>query len=125
VRPIKFRYNAAIVVAAVIAFFGAVPLASSRWYLTPILLVPIALAAWGLRAGTNADENGVRLRALLGTRRIPWSEIAGLAPDEHGHVYAALTSGAVVRLPAVNERDLPRLVAASGHQPSGTGPDGQ
>jgi hypothetical protein len=114
VRPVKFRHNAAIPIAALVAFLGAVPVATARWYLAPILLAPVLVAIWGWRAGTDADATGVRLRALAGTRRIAWSRITGLAPDERGRVYARLDGGTVVRLPAVGRADLPRLVAAGG-----------
>lgn len=116
VRPVKFRYNAAIPIAALVAFLGAIPVATARWYLAPILLAPVLVAIWGWRAGTDADATGIRLRALAGTRRIAWSRITGLSPDDRGRVHASLDSGTVVRLPAVGRADLPRLVAAGGGQ---------
>jgi Bacterial PH domain len=115
-RPVKFRYNAAIAIAGLVAFLGAVPLAASRWYLVPILVIPAAVAIWAWRAGTDADSSGVVLRALLGSRHIDWTRITGLAPDRRGRVHAALDNHATVRLPAVTAADLPRLVAASGRE---------
>ncbi len=109
----KFRLNPGVAVAGLIAFFGAIPVATVRWYLTPILLVPLAVAVWGWRAGTDADESGLTVRALVGQRRLPWSRISGFAP--HGRrVVAVLDSGAAVRLTAVTPADLPKLVAAGG-----------
>jgi len=127
VRPLKFRYNAAIPVAALLAFLGALPLATARWYLAPILLVPAAVAVWGWRAGTDADRTGLRLRALAGSRRVDWSRVRALAPDDRGRVHAQLDSGVAVRLPAVRAADLPRLIAASGQQADepADGPAGQ
>jgi hypothetical protein len=113
---VRFRYNAAISVAAVVAFVGAVPLAASRWYLVPLLLVPLAVAVWGWRAGTDANANGVRARALFGSRFLPWSRIDSLEVGEPNRVYARTTADSAVRLPAVAAADLPRLVAASGEQ---------
>ena len=43
--------------------------ATVRWYLTPLLLIPIAFAIWAWRSGTDADRDGVRVRALLGQRQ--------------------------------------------------------
>ncbi len=110
---VKFRHNAAIAVAGLVAFFGAIPIATTRWYLLPILLVPLAVAFWVVRAGTDADDSGLTVRALFGSRRLSWHEITGF---EHinRRVQATLTNGGAVALPAVNPRDLPRLVAASG-----------
>ena len=110
---VKFRHNSAIAIAGLVALFGAVPVATFRWYLTPILLVPLAVLAWGWRAGTDADASGVSVRALLGTRRLPWSRITALVPAGR-QVVALLDGGGSVRLPAVSPADLPKLVAASG-----------
>ena len=115
---VRFRYNAAIAVAALLAFIGAVPLATARWYLAPLLLVPLSVAVWGWRAGTDANANGVRARALFGSRFLPWSRIESLEVGERNRVYARTTADSAVRLPAVFAADLPRLVAASGEQRS-------
>jgi len=121
VSTVKFRHSSAIAIAGLVAFFGAVPVATYRWYLTPILLVPLAVLAWGWRAGTDVDERGVSVRALLGTRRLPWSRITALVPAGQ-RVVAVLDGGASVRLPAVGPADLPKLVAASGAE---MGPDAE
>ncbi|BCJ66871.1 PH domain-containing protein [Polymorphospora rubra] len=113
-RPVHFRYPQAILVAAIVGFVGAIPLASVSWFLAPILLVPLALAIWAWRAGTDADAAGIRTRALLGNRRIAWSQIRELAADRRGRAMALLTDGHAVGLPAVRAADLPRLVEASG-----------
>ncbi|MEV4659190.1 PH domain-containing protein [Micromonospora sp. NPDC049301] len=111
---VRFRYNQAILVAAVIAFIGALPLANARGYLLPVLLVPLAVALWAWRAGTDADPRELRLRALAGQRRIGWDRVVELATDARGRVVARLDDGQQVVLPAVRGADLPRLVAATG-----------
>lgn len=113
-RSMRFRPHQATLVAAIVAFIGALPLASARWYLLPVLLVPLAVAIWAWRAGTDVDRDGLRVRALAGSRRIPWSQIAELGPDPRGRAVALLTDGRTVVLPAVRATDLPRLIAASG-----------
>jgi hypothetical protein len=115
-RKTKFRYNAALAVAGLIALIGAIPVASVTWYLLPILLVPLAVLGWAWLAGTDAGPDGLVVRALLARRRIPWSSVVELGADARGRAYATLTGGAAVPLPAVTAADLPRLVAASGHQ---------
>jgi hypothetical protein len=113
---VKFRYNAAITIAAVVAVIGGLPLATTRWYYAPVLLVPLAIGVWGWRAGTDATINGLRVRALLGSRYVPWSRVESLNVGERNRVYARTATGSVVRLVAVTPADLPRLVAASGEQ---------
>lgn len=117
-RPdtVHFRHNQAILVASVIAFIGALPLATARSYLLPVLLIPLAVAIWAWRAGTDADATGLRLRALAGQRRIAWPQILELTADERGRAVARLDNGEVAVLPAVRATSLPRLVAASGHR---------
>lgn len=111
---VRFRPHQAIMLAAVLAFVGSLPLASLRWYLLPILLLPLAIAVWTVRAGTDADADGILVRALIGQRRIPWSRIAELGSDQRGRAVARLADGEPVLLPAVRAGDLPRLIAASG-----------
>ncbi|GIJ07047.1 PH domain-containing protein [Micromonospora andamanensis] len=110
----RFRHNQAILAGAIVATIGALPLASSRPYLLPVLVVPLAVAVWAWRAGTDADVRGLRVRALAGERRIPWDQVVELAADPRGRAVAQLDDGRWVMLPAVRGVDLPRLVAASG-----------
>lgn len=111
---VRFRQHGALAIAALVLFVGTLPLASIRWYLLPLLLVPVLLGLWAWRSGTDADRAGLRVRALLGQRSIAWSEVAELSADPKGRALALLTDGRVVRLPAVPAAELPRLVGASG-----------
>lgn len=110
---VSFRPHGAIAVAALVALIGAVPLAAASWYLTPVLLVPAVVGLWARRAGTDADRDGLRVRALLGQRTIAWQQISELAGDPRGWALARLTDGQVVPLTAVRATDLPRLTAAA------------
>ncbi|MEW2147332.1 PH domain-containing protein [Micromonospora vinacea] len=111
---VRFRYNQAILVAAIIAFVGALPLANASAYLLPVLLVPLAVAIWAWRAGTDADARELRIRALAGQRRIGWDQVLELTTDQRGRAVARLDDGRQVILPAVRGADLPRLVEATG-----------
>jgi hypothetical protein len=113
---VRFRHHQAILVAAIIAFIGAIPLAGAAAYLAPILVIPLAVAVWTWRAGTDADHGGVRVRALIGHRDVPWSAIAELGADPAGRVLARRHDGTVLPLTAVTRDDLPRLIAASGEE---------
>jgi hypothetical protein len=111
---VRFRHHAALAVAGVVTVIAGVPLATTAWYLAPILLVPLAVAVWAWRAGTDADQDGLVVRALLGNRRIAWSEVAELTADARGRALARLSDGRGVPLTAVSGADLPRLAASSG-----------
>jgi hypothetical protein len=123
---ISFRHNQAILVAAIVAFIGALPLATARWWLLWVLLVPLAVAVWAWRSGTDADPTELRLRALFGRRRIPWARVAELAADPRGRVAVRLDDGEQLVLPAVRAGDLPRLIAVTGQElPAAGRPAGQ
>jgi hypothetical protein len=125
VNRVRFRYNVSICLAGILAFLGAIPVATVgfghddvpayAYVLLLILLVPLAVAVWGWRAGTDADADGLRIRALIRSRRIPWTDVALLGPRQR-RVYAQLTDGRTIKLSAVSPADLPRLVAASGEK---------
>ena len=48
---VSFRQHSGLTIAGLVAFFGAIPFATSRWYLVPVLLVPLAVAVWAWRSG--------------------------------------------------------------------------
>lgn len=112
---IHFRHNSALAIAGLIVALAAVyPVADLGWAGAPLIVIPLAFSAWAWRSGTDADVDGLRVRALLGNRKIAWPLVAALVPDERGRVLAALTDGTAVPLTAVGVADLPRLIAASG-----------
>jgi PH (Pleckstrin Homology) domain-containing protein len=110
---LRFRRSGALVVAALIAFVGTVPLAGARWALTPILLIPLLAMIWAWRAGTDVYPDALRVRALFGSTTIPWSRVTELAPDPRGRVSALLDNGNVIRLTGVTAADLPAVVEVS------------
>ena len=79
----------------------------------PLLLIPILLSALIIRLRTVADDQGVTVRTLLGSRTVRWDEIDGLRFHRGSWARAKLTSGAQLRLPAVTFATLPQLTAAS------------
>jgi len=120
---LRVRKSGALVVAALIAFVGTVPFAGSRWQLTPVILIPLAILLWVVRAGTDAGPGGLRVRALFGSTEIPWSRIDQLAPDRRGRVSALLTDGKVIRLTGVTTANLPAVIAAGGQELSDSDQD--
>jgi hypothetical protein len=113
VSKLRFRHSSALAVAGVIALIGAVPMLGASLYFAPVLLIPLAVIVWGWRAGTDADERGLVVRALLAKRGIPWTQIDALVPDQ-GKVQAQLANGHLITLPAVGKNDLTKLIEASG-----------
>jgi hypothetical protein len=119
-RPVlRVRKSGALLVAASIALVGTLPLAGASWQLAPLILIPLAVLIWALRAGTDVRTDGLRVRALAGSTDIPWSRIDQLAPDARGQVSALLTDGKVIRLTGVTTTNLPAVIAAGGQSLAG------
>jgi len=79
----------------------------------PLLVIPVLLSALIVRLRTVADESGVTVRTLLGSRTLPWKEIDGLRFYKGSWARARLKDGTEVRLPAVTFATLPQLTEAS------------
>jgi hypothetical protein len=76
--------------------------------------VPASVAVWAWRAGTDVDTEGLRVRALFGSRFVPWTGVASLRIGDRERVYVETLSGGELRLTGVNAADVPRVVAAGG-----------
>jgi PH (Pleckstrin Homology) domain-containing protein len=113
---LRVRKTGALLVAAVIAFVGTVPVAGAKVTLAPLLLIPAAVFVWALRAGTDVYADRLRVRALVGSTQVPWDRVAELAPDRRGRVSALLDNGNVIKLTGVTTGNLPAVLAAGGHQ---------
>lgn len=111
---LRVRRSGALLVAALIAFVGTLPLATARAALSPILLIPLLVGIWAWRAGTDVFPDMLRVRALFGSTEVPWSRITELAPDQQGRVSALLDNGNVIRLTGVTVGNLPGVLAAGG-----------
>ena len=77
-----------------------------------LILCPVLAAVFIARTRTVVSENGVSVRAMLGTRHLPWHEIRGLSVNERT-VYLVCHDGSV-RLPCVRISDLAGVSKASG-----------
>ena len=113
--PVRFRQNFAVAAAAVVALVGSFAVAAQKWWLAPILLLPLAALWWSIRSGVDADQHRLRIRGFIGAREVPWSEIIGFSV-QRGRVLVHLTDDQALRLPAVTWQGLPRLIEASGHE---------
>jgi Bacterial PH domain len=117
-----FRLPALAYLIVVFLLFCTAPLAfagngdeGARAALGPralLILFPILAAVFIARTRTVVDESGVGVRALFGTRQVPWPEIRGLSVSERT-VYLVCRDGSV-RLPCVRISDLAAVSKASG-----------
>jgi hypothetical protein len=115
---LRVRKTGALLVAGVIAFVGTVPLAGASRPLAWVLVVPAAVIVWAWRAGTDVREDDLRVKALVGSTRVPWSSIVELAPDDRGRISALLDNGNVIKLTGVTRDNLARVLAVAGKAPS-------
>ena len=109
-----FRIPPLAILGAVLLAVCATPAAFGAPWFWLVYLLPVTVVVWVLRVRTVADADGLTVRRLVGSRRVPWSEIRSLHLRDKGGVRAVLTDGAELPLPSVRVRDLPQLAAASG-----------
>jgi len=109
-----FRIPPLTILGAVLLAVCATPVAFGAPWFWLVYLLPVAVVVWVLRVRTTVDEEALTVRRLVGSRRVPWSEIRSLHLRDKGGVRAVLTDGAELPLPSVRVRDLPQLAAASG-----------
>ncbi|MBV9920738.1 MAG: PH domain-containing protein [Pseudonocardia sp.] len=109
-----FRISPLAILAAALLAICATPVAFGAPYFWLVYLLPVGVVVWILRVHTVVDSDGLTVRRLVGSRRVPWSEIRSLHLHDKGGVRAVLTDGAELPLRCVRVRDLPQLAAASG-----------
>ncbi len=78
------------------------------------LVIPIVASLAIFRFRTVADRQAVTAQTLLGSRKVAWADIDGLAFTKSAWARAHLTGGEKLMLPAVTFATVPRLTAASG-----------
>jgi hypothetical protein len=122
-ETVTFRLPRSAYLAVLFLLFCAAPLALSAdagdqggaagWsWRVVLLLIPVLAAVYIARTATFASPEGLRVRALFGSRRLPWDGVRGLSINERA-VYAVLDDGSV-RLPCVRTNDLAAIARVSG-----------
>jgi hypothetical protein len=95
--------------------FGVIfPIGGAPAALCWLLLLPAVALAWVLRTQTTVTAEGLRLRSLVSSRRLEWSQIKGVRFPSGRFARAVLLDGSEVRLPAVDFDRLPELARYSG-----------
>ena len=121
-RPLVFRLPRSAYLAVLFLLACAIPVAladdrgdknvhaAPSWRLL-FLLVPILATVFIARTATFASAEGLRVRAVFGSRSLPWEQLRGLSVGGRA-VYAVLTDGSV-RLPCVGTPDLAAIARVS------------
>jgi PH (Pleckstrin Homology) domain-containing protein len=109
-----FRIPPLATLGVVLLAVCVTPVAFGEPYFWLIYLLPVAIAVWVVRVRTVADADALTVRRIVGSRRVPWSQISSLRLRDKGGVRAVLTDGAELPLRCVRIRDLPQLAAVSG-----------
>jgi hypothetical protein len=112
--PARMRMSRTALLPVLVLFVCTVPLAASAWWGVPVLLIPVFAAAWVLRVGVDVGEDALTVRSMVGSRRVPWTELAGIRVGDRGALFLVTTAGTELRLPVLRARDLPWLASLSG-----------
>jgi hypothetical protein len=113
--PARLRMSRTALLPVAVLTVCAVPIAAVLPWGPLVLLLPIAAAAWVLRVGLDIGDEGLTVRSVLGSRRVAWTELAGIrVAARGGGLWLVTTYGTDVRVPVMRARVLPRLAALSG-----------
>jgi hypothetical protein len=101
----------AYLAAGALAVF-ATPMVQAPW-LAIVYLLPIGAFAYIARSGTDVDADGITARAMVGSARVPWSDVVGLRVSNRGQVFALLPGDEQLRLPGARPKDIAVITAVS------------
>jgi hypothetical protein len=112
-RRRRFGPERITLLPVLVVLLGSLPLAASSAWLTVVLLVPLACAAWVLRARVVVAPAGVEVCNGLAATRLPWSSVEGFEVPRRGPVRLLRAGGAPLPMTALPRRQLPDLRAAA------------
>ncbi|MGY1650006.1 PH domain-containing protein [Geodermatophilus sp. SYSU D01119] len=110
----RMRLSRVALLPVVFLAVCVLPFASASPLAALVLLAPLAAAVWVLRVGVDVDDEAITTRGLLGQRRVPWDDLAGIRVVRNARLRLVTRGGGEVRLPVLRARDLPRLAGWSG-----------
>ena len=113
-QAVRLSMNRMALVPGMVAVVCALPLATASSYLLFVLLAPAAWITYVLRSGVDVDDEGLIVRAVFGSVRIPWARITGVLIGKRHEVSVTTVEGGAIRLPNLRTRDLARLHAGTG-----------
>ena len=91
-----------------------IPFAAASLWTLLILVLPLLAAAYVVRVGVDVDDEGITVRQVLGSRTVPWGELAGIRVGERRKLFLVTTGGTEIAMPVLRVGDLPRLAELSG-----------
>lgn len=116
-----FRLPALSYLAVLFLLVGALPVAfaTTDGYApgaqvsirTIALVIPLLALLFVARTATIVDGRGITVRAVFGSRALPWDEIRGLSVVGN-NVYAVVADGSL-RLPCIRVNNLAEVARAS------------
>ena len=126
-----FRLPKSAYLAVMFLFFCTVPLALSTgggygirdvtdgdgvsgFSISPLavlLVIPVLAAVYIARTATIVNGQGIRVRALFGSKSVPWEQIRGLTVN-NATIYVVTDAGAL-RLPCIRLGNLHEVAAVS------------
>lgn len=122
---VRLHRSGVALLPALVAVVCALPLATASPWLLVVLVLPAAWIAYVARSGVVIDDEGLTVRALFGSLRVPWARVSGVLIGARQELSVATVDGRAVRLPGLRVRDLPRLYEATGGRLGlATGPGG-
>ncbi|MGX5654745.1 PH domain-containing protein [Geodermatophilus nigrescens] len=108
------RLSRVALVPVVFLAVCVLPFAAASPWAALVLLLPLAAAVWVLRVGVDVDDEAITTRGVLGQRRVPWDDLAGIRVVRNARLRLVTRGGGEVALPVLRARDLPRLAGWSG-----------
>ena len=112
-RPLRFGPPRVSLFAVLVLFICAVPLAASSRPFLAVLLVPVAIAVYVLRARVVLSREAVEVCNGLGSRRVPWADVDGFTVPRRGPLRLLVHGAKPLRLTAVPRAESARLLDAA------------
>ncbi len=109
-----FRLPWVSVLFPFLLFFCATPLATVRWWMLWLYLIPLAALVYVLITRTEVNRVRIRRVSLTGARTIAWESLDGFEFRGPRWAVAVTTDGRRFRLPMVRPRDMPLVARVSG-----------
>lgn len=109
---VRLRPERTLLAVVLVMLVAALPLAFSAAWLLPVLLIPLGVLVWVLRARVEADATRLVVCNGLGRRRVAWDDVRGFEVPRRGPVRLLRDDARPLPLTAVTRRDLPRLLSA-------------